>query len=117
MIRLESHLGLIEVSQDYFNEIVGSAVKGCFGVAGMAGGRQALWQPRARKQPQGVRIYRDGGGLSVDLHILVTYGLNIAAIVRSIHSRVTYTVEGATGLEVRKVNVFVDGMLHNKAAQ
>ncbi|MCL2300641.1 MAG: Asp23/Gls24 family envelope stress response protein [Firmicutes bacterium] len=102
MIRLESHMGLIEVSQDYFDKIVGSAVTSCFGVAGMAGGRRA----------PAVRIYRDGGGLSVDLRVLVTYGLNIAAIVRGIHSRVSYTVEGATGLEVRKINVFVDGMLH-----
>jgi len=109
MIRLESHMGLIEVSQGYFNEIVGSAVMGCFGVAGMAGGKPGL---PLRRGPQGVRIYRDGPGLSVDLHILVTYGLNISAVVRGIHSRVAYTVEGATGLEVRRVNVFVDGMLH-----
>ena len=113
MIRLESHMGLIEVSQDYFNEIVGSAVTGCFGVAGMAGGRRSP----VRRSPQGVRIYRDGPGLSVDLHILVTYGLNISAVVRSIHSRVAYTVENVTGLEVRRVNVFVDGMLHSKATQ
>jgi len=108
MIRLESHLGLIEVSQDYFDEMVGNAVKGCFGVAGVARGRRG----RGLRRFDGVRIYRDGGGLSVDLRILVTYGLNISAIVRCIHNRVTYTVEGATGLEVRKVNVFVDGMLH-----
>ena len=100
-------MGLIEVSQDYFNEIVGNAVTGCFGVAGI-GARQAP----GRRRPEGVRIYRDGNGLSVDLHILITYGLNISAIVRAIHSRVAYTVEGATGLEVRRVNVFVDGMLH-----
>jgi len=108
MIRLESHMGLIEVSQDYFNETVGSAVKDCFGVAGMARGRRRAGLRRL----QAVRIYRDGGGLSVDLRILVTYGLNIATVVRSIHSRVAYTVEKATGLEVRKVNVFVDDMLH-----
>ena len=108
MIRLESHMGLIEVSQDYFNEIIGSAVTGCFGVAGMAGRRQG-------RQVEPVRLYRDGPGLAVDLHILVTYGLNISAIVRSIHSRVSYTVEGATGLPVRKINVFVDGMLHKEA--
>jgi len=114
MIRLESHMGLIEVSQDYFNEIVGSAVTSCFGVAGIAEGRQSLLRTR---HPQGVRIYRDGPGLSVDLRILVTYGLNISAVVRSIHSRVRYTVEGATGLEVRRVNVFVDGMLHKESQE
>jgi uncharacterized alkaline shock family protein YloU len=113
MIRLESHMGLIEVSQAYFNEIIGGAVKDCFGVAGMASERQALWRVPRRGQPQDVRIYRDGPGLSVDLHILITYGMNISALVRCIHSRVAYTVEGATGLKVRRVNVFVDGMRHS----
>ena len=109
MIKLESHMGLIEVSPDYFTEVLGGAVTSCFGVAGIAGGRKSF----RRRTPQGVRIYRDGPGLSVDLHVLVTYGLNISAVVRSIHSRVSYTVEEVTGLQVRKVNVFVDGMLHS----
>lgn len=51
-----------------------------------------------------------GGGLIVDLHIVVIYGMNIAAVTRSIVNRVRYTVEQATGLEVAKVNVFVDAM-------
>ena len=116
MIRLESHLGLIEVSQEYFNEIVGGAVTSCFGVAGMGNsdakqGLRALLG-RGRDYPdQGVRVYRDGKGLMVDLHILVTYGLNISVVVRSIVTKVRYTVEEATGLDVHKVNVFVDGML------
>jgi len=44
------------------------------------------------------------------LHIVVTYGLNISVIVKSIVNKVRYTVEEATGLEVKKVNVFVDAM-------
>ncbi|MCL2106624.1 MAG: Asp23/Gls24 family envelope stress response protein [Oscillospiraceae bacterium] len=115
MIRMENHLGLIEVSQDYFNEIIGNAVTSCYGVSGMANtnARQGLRSVLRKRQyvDQGVRVYKDGGGLMVDLHILVTYGLNISAIVRSIVNKVRYTVEDATGLEVRKVNVFVDGML------
>ena len=51
------------------------------------------------------------GKLVVDLHIAVTYGLNIATIVRSIVGRVRYVAEKATGLEVAKVNVFVDQMI------
>jgi len=116
MIKMENKLGLIEVTQGYFNDIVGSAVSGCFGVAGMASSntRQGLRSTVARRRQfpdRGVRVYRDGSGLMVDLHIIVTYGLNIAAIVRSIGSKVRYTVEESTGLEVRKINVFVDGML------
>jgi uncharacterized alkaline shock family protein YloU len=120
MIRLENHLGLIEVSQEYFNEIIGDAVTNCFGVAGMGstGPRQGLrillWRKRQLLN-RGVRVYKDGQGLLVDLHIIVTYGLNISVIVRSIVNKVRYTVEQATGLEVRKVNVFVDGMLRDDA--
>ena len=51
-----------------------------------------------------------GGALVIDLHIEVTYGVNITAIVRSIINKVRYTVSDATGFEVAKVNVFVDGM-------
>lgn len=47
----------------------------------------------------------------VDLHIAVTYGLNIATIVRSIVGKVRYVTEKATGLQVAKVNVFVDEMI------
>ena len=116
MLKMENQLGLIEVSQEYFGEIIGNAVSGCFGVAGMgnASTRQGLrsaLQRRRQYVDQGVRVYKDGNGLMVDLHIIVTYGLNIAAIVRSIGNKVRYTVEEATGLEVRKINVFVDGML------
>jgi uncharacterized alkaline shock family protein YloU len=113
MIRMETHLGLIEISPSYFNEIIGNAVTDCYGVAGMAGvhTRHGPWAAARRKHwDQSVRVHRDGNGLLVDLHIIITYGLNISAIVRSIVSRVHYTVEGATGLPVKKVNVFVDGM-------
>ena len=116
MIRLENHMGLIDVSQEYFSEMIGDAVTNCFGVVGMSssGPKQGLRAALLRKRQfidQGVRVYREGQGLLVDLHIVVTYGLNISATVRSIYNKVRYTVEEATGLEVKKVNVFVDGML------
>ena len=59
---------------------------------------------------KGVKVHVSGGRLVIDLHIVVTYGMNIAAIVQSIINKVRYTVEDATGMEVAKVNVYVDGM-------
>ena len=49
-------------------------------------------------------------GLFIELHIIITYGLNISAICQSITNKVKYTVEQATGLDVAKIKVFVDGM-------
>jgi uncharacterized alkaline shock family protein YloU len=117
LIRLENHLGLIEITKEYFNEIVGDAVSTCFGVAGMSN-VNALQGLRSRRKKgqrfmdQGVHVYKDGKSLVVDLHIIVTYGLNIPAILRSIENKVRFTVAEATGLDVSRVNVFVDGMLN-----
>jgi len=64
MIRMENPMGLIEVSQEYFNEIIGDAVSGCFGVAGMGVGaaRQAFPLPFRRKKKtmgQAVRVFKE----------------------------------------------------------
>lgn len=114
MIRIENHMGTIEISHDYFANLVGHAASECFGVSGMVistasqGVRTAL--SRQDTTDKGVSVKTVDGKLSIDLHIIVTYGVNIAAIVKSIVNKVRYTVEEATGLEVSKVSVFVDGM-------
>ena len=93
--------------------MVGKAASECFGVAGMVGtAAQGLRSAIAGRQTQdtGVRVRASGGGLVIDLHITVVYGVNISAIVKSIVNKVRYTVEQATNLDVSKVNVFVDAM-------
>lgn len=35
MIRIENHLGTIEISQEYFAYLIGNAASSCYGVAGM----------------------------------------------------------------------------------
>lgn len=114
MIKFENHLGYVDISQNYFANLVGHAASECFGVAGMVestasqGLRYLL--KREENQDKGVRVRNMADGLVIDLHIAVTYGVNISAIVKSIVNKVRYTVEEATGFQVAKVNVFVDDM-------
>ena len=77
-----------------------------------SGARQGLRSLISRRTyaDEGVRVRSQGNKLIIDLHIRVIYGMNISAIAKSIVNKVRYTVEQATGLEVQKVNVFVDGM-------
>lgn len=113
MINLENQYGAIEISQVYFANLIGKAVSECFGVAGMISsptqGLRGAIQGKDT-QDKGVHVRMSGGGLVVDLHIAVVYGMNIAVISKSIVNKVSYTVEQATGLGVAKVNVFVDSM-------
>ncbi|MBP1581227.1 MAG: Asp23/Gls24 family envelope stress response protein [Oscillospiraceae bacterium] len=114
MIKMETPLGAVEISNDYFANLVGHAASECFGVAGMIesttdkGLRYILRKEEAADK--GVKVRYGENGLTIDLHIAVTYGVNISAIVKSIVNKVSYTVQEATGFQVAKVNVFVDDM-------
>lgn len=114
MIKIENHLGVIEVSNTYFANLIGHVAAECFGVSGLVNSTpsQGIRGFLAGKdtQDKGVRVRTSGGQLLIDLHIAVTYGLNINAIVKSIINKVTYTVEAASGLTVAKVNVYVADM-------
>lgn len=114
MIHIDNRYGTIEISQAYFSYLVGNAVSSCYGVAGMvrSGPKQGLRSVLSRRAfaDDGVHVRGEGDRLIVDIHISVIYGMNISAIAQSIVNKVRYTVEDATGLTVKKVNVFVDGM-------
>ncbi len=113
MIIQENPNGIVDVSNEYFSTLIGNAVSSCYGVSGMAPGNAAQGIASFfghKRIDHGVLVTAASGELSVDLHIEVTYGVNIAEIVKSIIKKVRYTVEEATGLSVASVNVFVDGM-------
>lgn len=115
MIRIENHMGKIDVSNVYFANLIGYAVSECFGVSGLvhstpAQGLRSIFSRGKEIPDKGVRVKIQGGKLFIDLHISVTYGVNISAIVKSIRHKVTYTVENSCGLSVAKVNVYVADM-------
>lgn len=115
MIKFENHLGTTELGRRYFSDLIGHTVTSCFGVAGMSSSgatqniRGFLFRNRSYID-QGVGIEESGGELIIDLHITVSYGVNIQAVVDSVKNKVSYTVKEATGLNVKKINVFIDSM-------
>lgn len=115
MVKIENHLGSIDISQTYFTTLIGHTVTACFGVVDMniSGAKQSALSIIKRKKgfiDKGVFVRCNKGKLYIDLHITVMYGVNISAIVKSIINKVSYTVQEETGLAVEKVNVYVDGM-------
>lgn len=116
MIRIDNHLGTIELSSGYLSALIGHTAASCFGVVRMnpAGATQGVKTAVLRFDSidNGVKVYapKESGSIIIDLHITVMYGVNISAITDSIRNKVRYVVESETGLSVKKVNVFVDAM-------
>ena len=114
MIKLPTDHGEITISNAVFTTITGAAATNCFGVKGMAyrsvsDGIVHLLQPQTMSK--GVKVsYNDDNTVSIELHIIVENGVNIATVCRSIMKEVKYVVSQNTGVEVRDVNVCVDSV-------
>ena len=113
MITYETKYGKVNLSNAFFAKLIGHAVTSCYGVAGMVpkGGQKIrnLFS-RGNMIDKGIFVSGSIDSIRVDLHILVTYGININAVANSIDHNVRYTVKEATGIDVKKVSFHVDGM-------
>ena len=114
MIELKNEKGSVFVSDTALSSITGAAATSCFGVKGMAYRSMTdgiVHLLRREAMSKGVRIIpHEEGDISIELHIIVENGVNIATVCRSIMGEVKYVVTKNTGVEVREVNVFVDSI-------
>ena len=103
------------ITSDVITTLAGAAATNCFGVKGMAkrGVSDGLVHLLKREaMGKGVLVtWGPGEAISIELHIVVDYGVNICAVSLSIIDEVRYKVESATGEKVKSVDVFVDSMM------
>ena len=114
MIKINSEHGDITISNAVFTTITGAAATNCFGVKGMAYRSMTdglVHLLRREAMSKGVRIIpHEEGDISIELHIIVEHGVNIAAVCRSIINQVRYMVSENTGASIRSIDVCVDSM-------
>jgi uncharacterized alkaline shock family protein YloU len=109
-----SELGRITISSEAIAHIVGETARECYGVVAMAArGPVGKLLGRRERSTQGIQIARgsaagEGDGVTIDLHVVVEYGLNLAEVASTIRNRVSYEVVRLTGLPVRAVEVHID---------
>ena len=115
MIRQNNDHGSVNISTSVYTDIVGTAASNCFGVKGMAARsvKDGVYHLlRKESMGKGVKVdFHEDGSISIDLHIIVDNGVNLAAVGASIMSEVRYVVESTTGTQVRDVRVHIDSMM------
>lgn len=109
----EEPIGNIKISVDVVSTIAGIAAGEVAGVAGMygtfAGGIAEMLG--AKKNPsKGVKVDMGEGTATIDLYIVVDYGVRIPELSWEIQESVKNNVETMTGLEVLKVNIHIEGV-------
>lgn len=115
MVTIENEKGMISITADVFTNLAGDAATKCFGVKGMGARSKAdglVHLLRLESMSRGVSVsFNDDGSVSIALHIVIDHGVNIKVLAGSIMNEVSYKVSNATGVPVKRVDVFVDSIL------
>jgi len=111
---MNTRIGEIVIDNEVIAKYAGASAVECFGVVGMASVNMKDGIAKLLKKDylsHGVNVIIDEDNkITIDLHIIVSYGVSISAVADNLISNVKYNVEEFSGLEVKKINVFVEGV-------
>lgn len=109
---IESEEGTIKIADEVVSIITGLAATEIEGVAGMSGGLAGgIAEMLGRKNlSKGVKVEVDENAASVDVYVIIEYGKTIPDVAWQIQDNVKQAIEGMTGLDVKAVNVHVQGV-------
>ena len=48
--------------------------------------------------------------ITIDFHVIVSYGVSISTVTDNLIETVRYKVEEFTGMEIEKINIYVEGV-------
>ena len=113
MTSINTSMGNISIDNEATAQYAGSVAMECFGVVGMAGINMRDGLVKLLKldsMTRGINVMVRNNKLVINFHIIVAYGVSILAVSNNLISNVKYKVEEFTGIEIEKINIFVEGV-------
>lgn len=103
-------LGELKIANEVVGIIAGLAATEIEGVAGMSGGGGIAEMLGRKNLSKGVKVELGEEQVTVDLFVVVEYGVRIPETALRIQENVKRAIEGMTGLKVVAVNIHVQGV-------
>ena len=100
--RMDNAFGTIVIDNSVIAKYAGSVAVECFGIVGMASVNMKDGIVSLLKKDhleKGINVQVAENRISLDFHVIVSYGVSIAPVV-----------EAFTGMSVETINVFVEGV-------
>lgn len=111
--RISNKMGEIQINPDVIALYAGTIAVECFGIVGMAAVSMKDGLVKLLKRERlthGINVEIKENKISIDFHVIVSYGVSISAVSDNLIESVKYRVEEFTGMEVEKINIFVEGV-------
>ncbi|MBC8590467.1 Asp23/Gls24 family envelope stress response protein [Wansuia hejianensis] len=111
--KTNTELGTISIDDSVIATLAGISAMESYGIVGMASKNATdglfellKWDYLSK----GVKVYSKDNALSIDLHVILEYGVKISVVAENIIDRVKFSVENLTGHKIEKINVYVQGI-------
>ena len=112
-LKSEVDMGIVKISDEVVAVIAGlacSEVKGIVGISsGIVGGITQILSGK-KNLSKGVKVNVGENDATIDIFIVVEYGVRIPEVAGEVQSSVKKAVESMTGLSVSAINIFVQNV-------
>ena len=110
---MTTELGVITIEPEVVAQYAGTVAVECFGIVGMAAVSMKDGLVKLLKRESlthGINVTVNDNAISIDFHVIVSYGVSISTVADNLIENVKYKVEEFTGMSVEKINIFVEGV-------
>ncbi|MCI8415974.1 MAG: Asp23/Gls24 family envelope stress response protein [Lachnospiraceae bacterium] len=110
---MNTQLGAVVIDPEVIARYAGSVAVECFGIVGMAmvSMKDGLVKlVLGDNLTRGVHVMIQDNKITLNFHVIVSYGVSISAVADNLISNVKYKVEEFTGMSIEKINIFVEGV-------
>ena len=112
--QMDTQYGTILIDEDVIATYAGSVAVECFGIVGMAAVNMKDGLVKLLKRDyltHGISVsVEDENQITIDFHVIVSYGVSIQTVSDNLIETVKYKVESFTGMTVSKINIYVEGV-------
>ena len=112
--RINNKLGSIQIDPEVIAMYAGTTAVECFGIVGMAAVSMKDGLVKLLKKDyltHGINVSIDEDNkIVIDFHVIVSYGVSISTVTDNLIETVRYKVEEFTGMEIKKINIYVEGV-------
>ena len=112
--QMDTQLGKVTIDHEVIATYAGSVAVECFGIVGMAAINVKDGLVKLLKRDyltHGINVTVDENNkITIDFHVIVSYGVSISTVTDNLIETVKYKVESFTGMEIEKINIFVEGV-------
>jgi uncharacterized alkaline shock family protein YloU len=106
-------MGEVIIRPEVIATYAGSVAVECFGIVGMAAVNMKDGIVRLLKKDSlqhGINVQINDNRISLEFHVIMSYGVSIPAVAENLIDSVKYKVEEFTGMEIEEIRILVEGV-------